>query len=69
MTAHHIIFGIFLIMLFCSLFALFTKLILIELRESEKSDIEPMGTKTTATPEKPDFNTWATFIHSQNRTK
>jgi hypothetical protein len=56
-------------MLFCSLFALFTKLILIELRKSEKSELEPMGTKTTATPEKPDFNTWATFIHSQNRTK
>ena len=68
MTAQHIIFGIFLIMLFCSLFALFTKLILIELR-SEKSELEPMGTKTTATPEKPDFNTWANFIHSHNRVK
>jgi hypothetical protein len=67
MTTHHIIFGIFLIMLFCSLFALFTKLILIELRQSEKSELEPMGTKTTATPEKPDFNTWANFIHSQNK--
>jgi hypothetical protein len=56
-------------MLFCSLFAIFTKLILIELRESEKSELEPMKTKTTATPEKPDFNTWATFIHNQNKSK
>ena len=69
MTAQYIIFGIFLIMLFCSLFALFTKLILIELRESEKSELEPMGTKTCENSQQIEFNTWANYIHSQNRVK
>lgn len=67
MTAQYIIFGIFLIMLFCSLFVLVTKLIWQE--GKYESEIEPMKTKTTATAQKPDFNTWATFIHNQNRTK
>ena len=69
MTTHHIIFGIFLIMLFCSLFALFTKLILIELRESEKSELEPMKTKTCENSQQLEFNAWANYIHSHNRTK
>ena len=69
MTAHHIIFGIFLIMLFCSLFALFTKLILIELRKCEKSELEPMGTKTCENSQQLEFNAWANYIHSHNRTK
>jgi hypothetical protein len=56
-------------MLFCSLFALFTKLILIELRESEKSELEPMGTKTCENSQQLEFNAWANYIHSHNRTK
>jgi hypothetical protein len=56
-------------MLFCSLFALFTKLILIELRESEKSELEPMGTKTCENSQQIEFNTWANYIHNQNKTK
>jgi hypothetical protein len=46
MTAQYIIFGIILTIVFGSLLALFTKLILIELRECDKSELEPMGTKT-----------------------
>jgi hypothetical protein len=69
MTAHHIIFGIFLIMLFCSLFAIFTKLILIELRKCNKSELEPMGTKTCENSQQLEFNAWANYIHSHNRTK
>ena len=69
MTAQYIIFGIILTIVFCSLLAVFTKLILIELRESEKSELEPMGTKTYENSQQLEFNTWANYIHSHNRTK
>jgi hypothetical protein len=69
MTAQYIIFGIILTIVFCSLLALFTKLILIELRECDKSELEPMGTKTCENSQQIEFNTWANYIHSHNRTK
>jgi hypothetical protein len=69
MTAQYIIFGIILTIVFCSLLALFTKLILIELRECDKSKLEPMGTKTCENSQQLEFNTWANYIHSHNRTK
>jgi hypothetical protein len=69
MTAQYIIFGIILTIVFASLLALFTKLILIELRECDKSELEPMGTKTCENSQQIEFNTWANYIHSHNRTK
>jgi|LakMenEpi03Aug12_release.lakeMendotaPanAssembly.Ray.scaffolds.fasta_scaffold02665_37 hypothetical protein len=69
MTAQYIIFGIILTIVFGSLLALFTKLILIELRECDKSELEPMGTKTCENSQQLEFNTWANYIHSHNRTK
>jgi hypothetical protein len=69
MTAQYIIFGIILTIVFFSLLVLFTKLILIELRECDKSKLEPMGTKTCENSQQIEFNTWANYIHSHNRTK
>lgn len=69
MTVQYIIFGIILTIIFGSLLALFTKLILIELRECDKSELEPMGTKTCENSQQLEFNTWANYIHSHNRTK
>jgi hypothetical protein len=69
MTAQYIIFGIILTIVFFSLLVLFTKLILIELRECDKLELEPMGTKTCENSQQIEFNTWANYIHSHNRTK
>jgi len=69
MTSQYIIFGIILTIVFFSLLVLFTKLILIELRECDKSKLEPMGTKTCENSQQIEFNTWANYIHNQNRVK
>jgi hypothetical protein len=69
MTAQYIIFGIILTIVFFFLLVLFTKLILIELRKCDKLELEPMGTKTCENSQQIEFNTWANYIHSHNRTK
>ena len=69
MNPHYIIFGMFLIILFSTLFVMFTKIALQEYLKDAETEIEPMSTKTTYPTEQTDFNGWANFIHNQNKLK
>jgi hypothetical protein len=69
MNPQYIIFGIFLITLFSTLFVMFTKIALEEYLKADESELKPMSTKTTYPTEQTDFNGWANFIHNQNKLK
>lgn len=69
MNPQYIIFGIFLITLFSTLFVMFTKIALEEYLKADESELKPMATKTTYPTEQTDFNGWANFIHNQNKLK